>query len=200
MKICDFKRSRLEYKNLIGNFVILIFHLVISTTFLLVDYVLVEILQLIRLNGATTFAQNGEYNVDVKVSGKGALAAYLRAILTQFDTENFITTELSNQPCLPDARELEVGFYVKIYFLYFLLLVCLMIEVYVNRLKCVVCGLFYPKRNKYRVLFLYNKLLKNRRNLRAIKSRRPYIVVDKNTTHFNDFIPISFNKDQNYKA
>lgn len=39
------------------------------------------------------------------------------------------------------------------------------IQVYINRTKRLICTYFYPKREKQRILHLYNKLLKKRRGL-----------------------------------
>lgn len=38
-------------------------------------------------------------------------------------------------------------------------------QVYVHRLKRVICAYFYPKREKNRILYIYNKLLKSRRGI-----------------------------------
>lgn len=83
------------------------FHVAISISFLIFDRFLVEILRLIRGNSTMEFEQSGEYNVDVVVNGRGPLAKYLKALLVQFDDENYVTTFLDNTMCLPNANEME---------------------------------------------------------------------------------------------
>lgn len=56
--------------------------------------------------------------------------------------------------------------------MYLVIIFLILNEVYVNRLRRIICAKAYPKREKYRILYLYNKLLKDRRNFIAIMKHR----------------------------
>lgn len=45
-------------------------------------------------------------------------------------------------------------------------------EIYVHRLRWLVCASAYPKRQKYRILYLYNKILKDRRNFITVMKHK----------------------------
>lgn len=54
---------------------------------------------------------------------------------------------------------------VRIYLLFLLVIYLIYNQVYIYRVKRFVCAYYYPKREKQRVLHLYNKLLKRRKGL-----------------------------------
>lgn len=56
-------------------------------------------------------------------------------------------------------------FYTKIYSLYFVAMLLIYNEVYFQRLRSFICSQFYEKRQKFRILYLYNFLLKRRKKL-----------------------------------
>lgn len=59
---------------------------------------------------------------------------------------------------------------MKIYGMYLIVLTLVYNETYIQRLRRYIASYFYPKREKERILYLYNKLLKKRRGLFKILS------------------------------
>lgn len=57
-------------------------------------------------------------------------------------------------------------------------------------MRRIICSYFYPKREKSRVLYLYNKLLKRRRRIFKIMSQkiRDKMKINRNKPDFNLFV------------
>lgn len=63
-------------------------------------------------------------------------------------------------------------FYIEIYGSYLVIVLLILNQIYVHRLRWLVCACAYPKRQKYRILFLYNKILKDRRNFITVMKHK----------------------------
>lgn len=68
------------------------------------DVLLTEILEMVRNHSKIEYVQSGEHKVNITVNGDGILSELVRKILTKFNTNEKITTFLSNDVCLPDPH------------------------------------------------------------------------------------------------
>ncbi|XP_063706428.1 protein sneaky [Culicoides brevitarsis] len=165
-------KSRHEYKNLIGSALTTTMHVAVASCFVILDFLLTEILKIVRENAKVAYIQTGEHEVNVTVTGEGVIAEMVRKTLSKFNTDETIVTFLTNDKCLPVANVLPMSFYIEIYGAYIVIVLLILNEIYVHRLRWLICASAYPRRQKYRILFLYNKILKDRRNFISVMKHK----------------------------
>ncbi|EDW31088.1 GL15342 [Drosophila persimilis] len=73
-----------------------------------------------------------------------------------------VSTTLSNEECLPQAHVLPPGFYYRLLLLYLGIVLLIYQSTTFLRLRRVICSYFYHKREKQRILYLYNAMLRDR--------------------------------------
>lgn len=156
-------RSAEKSKIIKGSIRLLINVFVISMV-ILVDKLLFGVLDIIRRNSFIAYRQTGRHDVDVKVFGNGFVASIVRSILKGFESRHSIDNISTNFNCLPKPITLSTGKVVTIYGIYLLIWVLLLLEAYGLRLRRLICSFFFRKREKARVLFLYNDTLKRRKS------------------------------------
>lgn len=82
--------------------------------------------------------------------------------LLGFNIKKRIKVLRSNAMCLPQPTLLPYYYLYKIYGTYFGIWLLIFTQAYIQRLRRVICAYYYRKREKKRVLFLYNETLKRR--------------------------------------
>ncbi|XP_073703880.1 E3 ubiquitin-protein ligase DCST1 [Garra rufa] len=129
---------------------------------LAVDGILYNIFDLIRRQTFTTYSVTGAHHIDIAIGGDSMLARLLRKTIGAFNTSSNLDVQSSNFQCLPRPNALSQSNYLWIFFP--LLLMCLMccLQVYTNRLRRVITAFYFPKREKRRILFLYNLQIQKR--------------------------------------
>lgn len=90
------------------------------------------------------------------------IASLLRSVIKGFNVKKHIRIERTNEQCLPRPNLLSKYYLYKIYGTYFAIWMMMLVQAYIQRLRRVICSYFYRKREKKRVLFLYNETLKRR--------------------------------------
>lgn len=90
------------------------------------------------------------------------IASLIRSVVRGFNVKRRVKTVVSNSACLPRASELPSYVVFKIYSTYLAIWVLLFTTAYTQRLRRVICSFFYRKREKRRVLYLYNESLRRR--------------------------------------
>jgi hypothetical protein len=96
------------------------------------------------------------------IVGTGMIANLLRSVIKGFNVKKRIHIERSNERCLPQPSLLSNYYIYKIYGTYFAIWLLILVNMYSQRLRRVICGLFFKKREKRRVLHLYNETLRRR--------------------------------------
>ncbi|XP_046805994.1 protein sneaky isoform X2 [Lucilia cuprina] len=134
--------------------------------FLFLDYVIVSVLLIIRNNSEMSFVQEGEHTIQFQIQGSGLIARLLRKTMGNFNMHETVSTYLTNEACLPSPTCLPRSFYLKLSGLYTIVLVLIYQSSRFLRMRRKICGYFYRKHEKKRILYLYNCLLKQRRTLR----------------------------------
>ncbi|CAH4030336.1 unnamed protein product [Pieris brassicae] len=139
-----------------------------ATTFVMLDRLFYEALDVVR-----QYADSEHYGIgdlDVLVEGKGFLAGMVRKIIDGLGKVNTSSICLTNKECRPQPHAILPSYYFKIYGGYLWILALLYLNPYTLRLRRLICGFFYPHREKQRILHLYNDILKKR--LRMQKTLR----------------------------
>ncbi|NXB42281.1 DCST1 ligase, partial [Leucopsar rothschildi] len=112
------------------------------------------------------------HHLSVNVMGASLMADLLRSTIGALNTSLDTEVETSNLICLPQPTGLTRQQYLNTFLpLGALVLLCL-VQVYPFRLRRAIASFYFPKREKTRVLFLYNKLLLQRRTLLYLQRGR----------------------------
>lgn len=104
----------------------------------------------------------GHHDLNVDVRGTGVIASLIRSVIRGFNMKKRIKMVVSNSACLPQPSELSSYFLFKIYGIYLAIWLMLFLAAYTQRLRRLVCSFFYRKREKRRILYLYNETLRRR--------------------------------------
>ncbi|KAL9699417.1 hypothetical protein quinque_002858 [Culex quinquefasciatus] len=155
--------SRTELKSILSYSISLIFMIIAVTFFVLVDNVFYKTLNIVAKNAQVEFEQQGYHDVNITVIGSGLIAKMLRLSLEGFETQARLNTTSSIDQCLPNPSKLSSWIIAKIYLLFAAIVILTCYEAIINRLRRFICARFYPKREKQRVLYLYNQLLRRRK-------------------------------------
>ncbi|XP_046970372.1 protein sneaky [Vanessa cardui] len=142
---------------------------VTATTFVMLDRLFYEALEVVRQHALEESATLNVQDIAIQVEGKGPLSSMLRKLLREFNI-NKCNKMVSNDACVPRPRAMPSIYYFKIYGGYLWILLLLYINPFTLRLRRLICSYFYYKREKERVLHLYNDILKKR--LRMQKTLR----------------------------
>ncbi|XP_032569250.1 DC-STAMP domain-containing protein 2 [Chiroxiphia lanceolata] len=136
------------------------------------DHFIFGVLSIIQNHSFVQYSYQTSHHMSVTVMGTSLMAQLLRstigALNTSFDTQ----VETSNRACLPKPHGMTREQYLNTCLpLVALALLCLA-QVYPFRLRRAIAAFYFPKREKTRVLFLYNKLLRQRKNFFQLQRRR----------------------------
>ncbi|XP_018306105.1 DC-STAMP domain-containing protein 1 [Mycetomoellerius zeteki] len=151
-----------ERVHLTGQTVKLILELISITTFILMDRLFFEALDLVRRHSYMEYTQAGHHDLTLEVRGIGMIASLIRSVIRGFNVKRRVKTVVSNSACLPKASKVPNYMILKIYSIYLAIWMLLFTAAYTQRLRRVICSFFYRKREKRRVLYLYNESLRRR--------------------------------------
>ncbi|KAL8585815.1 hypothetical protein ACOMHN_065165 [Nucella lapillus] len=161
-----------EKKQIISYIIDVIFRITMTGLIVYVDYLIVWIMDVIYRNSKIEYRQTGEHVVNITVTGTGFMSEIVRMFLTSFNSNRKMDSITTNHACLPQAREPNVLKNLTILGVYMTLIILIILEAYGLRLRSIICSFFYRKREKKRVLFLYNEMLKKRKGyLRHMRHR-----------------------------
>ncbi|XP_069734483.1 E3 ubiquitin-protein ligase DCST1 [Phaenicophaeus curvirostris] len=136
------------------------------------DHVLFTMLSIIQQHSYTQYTFYSSYHLSVNVTGKSLMAQLLRSTIGALNASSDTQLETSNIACLPQPRGMMREQYVRTCLpLVVLVLLCLL-QVYTYRLRRVIAAFYFPKREKSRVLYLYNKLLQQRKSFISRQQKR----------------------------
>ncbi|XP_061224850.1 E3 ubiquitin-protein ligase DCST1-like isoform X2 [Neopsephotus bourkii] len=138
------------------------------------DHVLVSMLSTIQQHSFVQYSFHSSHHLSIHVTGTSLMARLLRSTIGALNTSSDTLLETSNLVCLPQPRRMSQHQYLSSCLpLAGLALLCLA-QVYTYRLRRVIAAFYFPKREKSRVLYLYNKLLQQR--LDFIQRQRKRII------------------------
>nr|KAF6413083.1 DC-STAMP domain containing 1 [Molossus molossus] len=126
------------------------------------DWALYSIFDTIRRHSFLQYSFRSSHKLEVKVGGDSMLARLLRKTIGALNTSSETVVGSNNVPCLPQPVCLNATAYLRAG-LPTALLVCLcLLQAFAYRLRRVIAAFYFPKREKKRILFLYNELLRKR--------------------------------------
>lgn len=159
---CSIMPLKCEREKIFGQTVRLLLEMVTATTFILLDRLFYEALDLVKRHAQIDYVQTGHHDLLLDIKGTGMIASLLRSIVKGFNIKKRIKTVRSNAVCLPQPSILKHYYKYKIYGTYFVIWIIILLQAYIQRFRRVICSKFYRKREKKRVLFIYNETLKRR--------------------------------------
>ncbi|KAF1577665.1 E3 ubiquitin-protein ligase DCST1, partial [Eudyptes moseleyi] len=128
------------------------------------DHVLFTMLSIIQQHSFVQYSFHSSHHLAVQVTGTSLMARLLRSTIGALNTSSDTQLETSNFACLPQPQGMTRQQYVGSCLpLAVLALLCLA-QVYTYRLRRAIAAFYFPKREKSRVLYLYNKLLRQRQS------------------------------------
>ncbi|XP_063386130.1 protein sneaky-like [Cydia fagiglandana] len=161
--------STADRQRLLTQMLKVLLEVVTATTFVMLDRLFYEALDVVSQH-ARVEAESGTRDLEIEVEGTGIVANTIRAMISHLRTSHEQGT--ATNTCLPHPRIMPAIFYLRIYggYLWVMLLLC--VNPYTSRLRRLICSYFYPRREKQRVLHLYNDILKKRVRLDATLRRK----------------------------
>lgn len=151
-----------ERQKLLKASIILLLEMITATVLVLLDRLFYEALDIVKRHAKITYTQTGKHDIHLEVIGTGLVASLLRSVIKGFNVKKRIHIEATNEVCLPTPSLLLNYFLIKIYGIYFVIWLLMVAQAYIKRFRRVICGYFYRKREKRRVLHLYNETLRRR--------------------------------------
>ncbi|NXN32788.1 DCST1 ligase, partial [Nycticryphes semicollaris] len=104
------------------------------------------------------------HHLSVQVLGRSLMAGLLRSSIGALNASSRVKLDTSNVACLPQPRSMQWQEYMDSCLPLVLLVLLCMAQVYAYRLRRAIAAFFFPKREKSRVLYFYNKLLRHRQS------------------------------------
>ncbi|XP_031582790.1 E3 ubiquitin-protein ligase DCST1 isoform X2 [Oreochromis aureus] len=153
---CSLKIYPEEVKQVMtGVFQVLMVFL-LSVILLTVDFSLSHVLDIISRHTLTHFNITSSHQVDIRVGGDTMMARLLRTSISAFNSSSTLNIQSDNQECMSPASTLSAEVYVRCVCCVLLVALFSCLQVYTNRLRRVIAAFYNPKREKTRILFLYN--------------------------------------------
>ncbi|KAL7978091.1 hypothetical protein Chor_005078 [Crotalus horridus] len=126
------------------------------------DSLLYTIFSTIRNHSFIQYSFRSSHHLEVKVGGETLMARLLRSTIGALNTSSEMVMETNNLQCLPEPRGMSRDEYVKCTAPLGALVVLCFLQVYVFRLRRVIAAFYFPKREKKRIIYLYNEMLRRR--------------------------------------
>lgn len=158
------KKMYKEFQGYIGLSLSLLCQVFSTTFFVVLDWIFFELLEVIARHSRIDYLQEGDHRLDISVNGSGFVANVIRDAVDVFNIDEHIQVLMTNEVCLPRPSTIDFWKIIRIYLLFLLNLYLIFNQVHIHRWKRAICSFFYPKQEKRRIKFLYNKLLKQRKN------------------------------------
>ncbi|XP_032175199.1 E3 ubiquitin-protein ligase DCST1 isoform X2 [Mustela erminea] len=151
-----------EMRNLVRELVETVPVLLLLLLLCGLDWALYSMFDTIRHHSFLQYSFRSSHKLEVKVGGRSMLARLLRKTIGALNTSSETVMESNNMPCLPQPLSLDAWAYVRAALPIGLLLCLCGLQAFAYRLRRVIAAFYFPKREKKRVLFLYNELLRKR--------------------------------------
>ncbi|CAI5798314.1 E3 ubiquitin-protein ligase DCST1 [Podarcis lilfordi] len=136
------------------------------------DFLLYNIFSTIKHHSFVEYSFRSSHHLEVIVGGNTMMARLLRSTIGALNTSSEMVMETNNLHCLPEAHGMSKEQYVScVTPLGALILLCFA-QVYVFRIRRVIAAFFFPKREKKRILFLYNEMLRQRMAFIIVQRKR----------------------------
>jgi hypothetical protein len=143
---------------------LLCFLLTSFTIFVIIaNYFVADFNQLITRHGKLIHKQTGFHRIFFEVKGKGFFAKLLKKVLKDIHINENVDTETDTAECFPKEHYLKNAELFKFVLFFILLYAAVLSEIFIQRFNRAICAFFYRRWEKQRILWLYNRSLKNRK-------------------------------------
>ncbi|XP_043674123.1 protein sneaky-like [Vespula pensylvanica] len=180
------KTSKAERQHITGETLKLLFEIIIATSFILMDRLFFEALDLIRRHSRLEFTQVGHHDLSLQIKGTGVIASLIRHLINGFNVKKHTKTVITNAPCLPRPTELPSNLILQIYCTFLAVFILIYTSAYTQRTRFFICSFFYRTRQKRRILYLYNESLRRRHGY--VKFTKAKIIALARTRHLEQEI------------
>ncbi|XP_059059041.1 protein sneaky-like [Achroia grisella] len=157
---------------LITHILKVMLEVITATTFVMLDRLFYEALDVVRQHAEIETNLQGTRDLEIKVEGTGTLASMVQKILDNLNERSPTQYSINTSQCLPRPRLMPASYFIKIYGGYLWIIILLYLNPYTVRLRRLICSYFYPRREKQRILHLYNDILKNRLKMQKTLRRK----------------------------
>ncbi|XP_057691276.1 E3 ubiquitin-protein ligase DCST1 [Corythoichthys intestinalis] len=127
-----------------------------------VDISVFRVLDVVTKHTHTTFNFSSSQKVDIQVDGDSMMARLLKKSFAAFNVSSSVRVMSDNKDCLTPPTSLDVSAYGWVGWCILLAALFSCLQIYANRLRRVIAAFCYPRREKKRILFLYNLSLYRR--------------------------------------
>ncbi|XP_077950396.1 DC-STAMP domain-containing protein 1 isoform X4 [Gasterosteus aculeatus] len=134
----------------------------LSVLLLTLDFSVFHVLDIVSRHTFTQFNLTSGHQVDITVGGASMIARLLRKTVSAFNSSSSLSIQTDNRVCMSPPSPLPSGVYISCVCCVLLVSLFTCCQVYTNRLRRVIAAFYYPKREKRRVLFLYNLQIQRR--------------------------------------
>ncbi|XP_078391548.1 DC-STAMP domain-containing protein 1 [Cetorhinus maximus] len=135
--------------------------LVVCSLFLL-DWLLYTMLDIIGRHSFLEYNFSESHHLEIEVGGTSILANLIRKSVSAFNTTFNIKMESTNLHCLPVPHKIERKTMLYCLFPMSGMILFCFLQVYSYRLRRVIASFCFPRREKKRVLYLYNEYVRKR--------------------------------------
>ncbi|XP_070806369.1 E3 ubiquitin-protein ligase DCST1 [Pituophis catenifer annectens] len=136
------------------------------------DSLLFTIFSTIRNHSFIQYSFRSSHHLEVKVGGQTMMARLLRSTIGALNTSSEMVMETNNLQCLPEPRGMSQDEYAKTAIPLGALVMLCFLQVYVFRLRRVIAAFYFPKREKKRIIYLYNEMLRQRISFVIVQRKR----------------------------
>ncbi|XP_068942053.1 E3 ubiquitin-protein ligase DCST1 [Petaurus breviceps papuanus] len=163
-----------EMKNVIRELLESLPVLMLLLILCVLDWAFYTIFDTINRHSFLQYTFSSSHHLEVKVGGDSMLARLLRKTIGALNTSSELLMESNNTVCLPKPMGMNSQDYMKAFLPAGMLVLLCLTQAFSYRLRRVIAAFYFPKREKKRVLFFYNELLRKR--LVFTKLRRTVIM------------------------
>ncbi|XP_069074496.1 E3 ubiquitin-protein ligase DCST1 isoform X1 [Pleurodeles waltl] len=128
----------------------------------IIDHLLTVIFQIIRKRASVEYTFKSAHEIGVFVGGDSLIARLLRKTIGLLNSRSETEMKSDNIRCLPNPEPLGAMDYFMISWPILLLALLCIVQAYMHRIRRAIATFFFPKREKKRILFLYNEMLRRR--------------------------------------
>nr|XP_020847548.1 DC-STAMP domain-containing protein 1 isoform X2 [Phascolarctos cinereus] len=151
-----------EMKNVIRELLESLPVLMLLLILCVLDWAFFTIFDTISKHSFLQYTFSSSHHLEVNVGGDSMLARLLRKTIGALNTSSDLLIESSNMACLPKPMGMNSQDYTKAFLPAGLLVLLCLTQAFSYRLRRVIAAFYFPKREKKRVLFFYNELLRKR--------------------------------------
>ncbi|GAB1287743.1 E3 ubiquitin-protein ligase DCST1 [Apodemus speciosus] len=151
-----------EMRNVVRELVETLPILLLLLVLCAMDWALYSVFDTIGRHSYMQYSFRSNHKLEINVEGDSMLARLLRKTIGALNSTSDTEVETNNMPCLPHPEGLHARDYFDASLPTFLLMCLCLAQAFGYRLRRVIAAFYFPKREKKRVLFFYNELLRKR--------------------------------------